>query len=115
MTGLEIYRRALALLGYWDEVGNPMTGGIGEVRAAELINQLLSDLNGGGIGSLSDEISLDNKDCDALCCGTAMLIALAEGDSAKNSLFTELYNAKRAAAKSRREMIGDVLPSVSAE
>jgi hypothetical protein len=38
------------------------------------------------------------------------MLALVEGDGAKNEIFTKIYNSKRAAALSKVEKIQDKLP-----
>ncbi len=113
MTGNEIYKRVLGLLGYLNT--NTVSGGTDNFlkRALDIINQICLDLKIPQIKLLSDKIEADAKKLDALCYGTAMLMALVEGDGAKNEIFTKLYNAKRASALSSGEKIEDKLPFVS--
>ena len=59
---------------------------------------------------LSDELAVSKEFFDALCCGTAMLLSLAEGDGGKNAVFTQLYEAKRAKALAKVSIIEDRLP-----
>lgn len=110
MTGNEIYRRVLGLLGYLNTNTVNASAENFLKRALDIINQLCLDLNIPQIKLLSDKIEADSKKLDALCYGTAMLMALVEGDGAKNEIFAKLYNAKRAAALSTKEKIEDKLP-----
>lgn len=110
MQGLDIYNRAMNLLGYTGENGGPSNGEALAMRGKELINQLLCDFGDYHIEFLSDEISVSKEVFDALCCGTAMLISLAEGDAGKNAVFAKLYEAKRAKALSSVSIIEDRLP-----
>lgn len=113
MKGYDVYKRALNLLGY---IGSDEDQALSKSllkRSFELINQILEDLNICKISSLVDDIEASAKQLQAVCYGTAMLIAVSEGDSAKNALFAEIYNAKRSAALSGISKIEDNLPTVS--
>jgi len=113
MTGNDIYRRVLGLLGYLNtNIINANTDNFLK-RAPDIINQICLDLKIPQIKLLSDNIVADEKKLDALCYGTAMLMSLVEGDGAKNEIFTKLYNAKRASALSASEKIADKLPFTS--
>lgn len=79
-------------------------------KAAEFINQIANDLKIGEIASLSEEILCTEALAEALCCGVTMLISLDINDSEKNSVFTDIYNSKRAAALSQTDIVADVLP-----
>ncbi len=108
MTGNEIYKRALGLLGYLNgDTENFLK------RALDIINQICLDLKIPALKRLSDTLQISNQKIDALCYGTAMLFALVEGDGAKNQLFASLYNSKRATALSCSEKIEDKLPHIS--
>lgn len=110
MTGLDIYNKAIMLLGYDQSEIN--FGARDEIlpKALDIINNIIIDLNLSLIDSLADEVKGTLKQLDALCSGTAMLISLLQGDTNKNVIFTGLYNAKRAIALSGKAYIEDVLP-----
>lgn len=110
MNGYEIYRKAIIRLGY-DSSNNQRLMG----RALELINQILVDLDLDTKTSLAEEIICDKKTIDAICCGVAMLISLSESDGEKNSVFASIYNSKRAAVLSGKNMVKDVLPVAEGE
>ncbi len=113
MTGNDIYRRVLGLLGYLNtNIENANDNNLLK-RAPDIINQICLDLKIPQIERLSDTIKANDILLDALCYGTAMLMALIEGDGAKNQIFTQIYNSKRATALSQIEKIEDKLPFVS--
>lgn len=113
MTGNDVYTRTLALLGYLNT--SYLNAGMDNLlkRMPDVIEQVCLDLKMPKIYRLSDEIVATEEQCDALCYGTAMIVALMEGDGEKNELFTKIYNAKRATALSRIEKIEDKLPTAS--
>ena len=113
MTGNDLYKRTLGLLGYLNS--NMVSANKDNLlkRATDIINQICSDLRLPSISKLSDKIEANALKTDALIYGTAMLIALTEGDGAKNELFASLYNQKRAAALSQIEIVEDKLPVTS--
>lgn len=106
MSGYDIYKKSLLRLGYNDS--NISDSKIS--MAKELINQILSDLRLEEINDISSEIKTSGSHLEAICCGLAMLLSLSEGDSAKNQIFTDLYNAKRASVLSEVSFIEDKLP-----
>lgn len=109
MTGYEVYRKAAALVGVDITSENTQNSGVIR-RASDVINQICYDLRMRGIDDLSDGIrDCSEKQLDALCYGTAMLLSLSEGN-AKNSVFTDIYNAKRSAALAGRSVLKDVIP-----
>ncbi len=112
MTGNDIYRRVLGLLGYLNT--NTLTANDDNLlkRAPDIINQVCMDLKIPQIKRLSEKIEANDTAIDALCYGTAMIMALVEGDGAKNQLFTQIYNAKRSSVLSHTEKIEDKLPFV---
>lgn len=113
MTGNDVFERVSNLLGY----SNLHTVRTDKEkllkRAHEIINQICLDLKIPQINRLSDEISTNRLSLDALCYGTAMLFSLIEGDGKMNKIFTDIYNAKRSAALSKKDIIDDKLPTVS--
>ena len=64
-------------------------------------------------GSQPAEIIATEPQIEAVCYGTAMLLSLSEGETEQNRLFTQIYNAKRAAVLSEIQKIQDSLPTVS--
>lgn len=113
MTGYDIIKRAMNLLGYSGNSDDPGRA-VGETaKGAQIINQLLLDLNYGDIVSLSESLDISHSAEDALCYGTAMLLAITEGDAEKNRVFAEIYNAKRSAALAKTDTVKDCLPKVT--
>ena len=112
MTGYDIYKRASALLGYNIQNGETAENHSLTNRLPHLINQILSELKIKPIENLYDKIELTSQSQEAVCYGTAMLIALSESDGTKNQIFANIYNAKRASALSETDTVNDVLPSV---
>lgn len=110
MIGSEIYKKAMLLLGYNDIINNQSLQARFEEQGAELISQIADDLQISGIESLSSDLEINTAQREALIYGTAMLLSLVEGDSSKSRIFTELYNAKRAAALKNTAEITDVMP-----
>lgn len=113
MTGNEIFERILNLLGYLNSHTTRIDKENLLKRAPEIINQICLDLKIQQINCLSDKIEAKAEVLDALCYGTAMLMSLIEGDGALNKIFTDIYNAKRAAALSSKAMVEDKLPTMS--
>lgn len=110
MNGYDIYDKASIRLGYKGSGKNEILDSRLVGRALEFVNQISIDLKLGAVENLSDEILCSEELGEALCCGTAMLISMAEGDINKNVIFTALYNAKRAAALGECCYIKDNLP-----
>lgn len=110
MKGLDIYKKAMLLLGYNDIVNNPPLQVRFEEQGAELISQIAADLCITDVSSLSSDLAADAQQAEALIYGTAMLLSLTEGDTSKNRVFTELYNAKRAAALKKIDKITYTMP-----
>lgn len=110
MTGNDILSRVLNLLGYLNSWNTRTDNENLLKRAPDIINQICFDLKIPNITKLSDEIEATDKSLDALCYGTAMIMALVEGDGDKNKIFADIYNAKRAAALSCKDVIRDTLP-----
>ena len=91
MNGYDVYKKAVLRLGYNGSVNDRLLE-----RALELMNQILQDLKLAEIKNLSEKLNVTETQAEALCCGTAMLLALSESDGEKNRLFADIYNAKRA-------------------
>ena len=112
MTGYDVYKRALSLLSLSKE--QVFRDREAENSASlEILNQLLLDLKCREVSSLSDELNISESKREALGYGIAMMTALMLGDSAKNSLFAQFYNAKRSVALSELTHISDVLPKLT--
>ncbi len=110
MTGNDVFNRALNLLGYLNSYTTKTDNQNLLKRVPDILNQICFDLKIPNIIKLSDKIEASDKALDALCYGVAMIMALVEGDGAKNKMFTDIYNAKRAAALSSKDIIVDKLP-----
>lgn len=117
MTGNEIIKRCVDLLGYRDGAGDEDLEASAKKSAAEYINQILLDIciaNGQEyqpIERLDDTImELNAIETSALIFGVSMWIAFSVGDSEKHSVFANLYNAKRTAL-SRIDTIRDTIPN----
>lgn len=112
MTGNDVFNRVLNLLGYLNSHTVRSDNQNLLKRAIDILNQICFDLKIPNITRLSDKIEASEKALDALCYGTAMIMALVDGDGAKNKMFADIYNAKRAAALSSKDVIEDKLPKV---
>ena len=112
MTGYDVIKRAMRLLGYSGEEGDPSESNGAAEKGLEIINQLLSDLDCGVVYSLLDSLCIPKAKEEALLYGAAMLLALTEGDANKNHLFSEMYNAKRGTALAEISGVKDCLPKV---
>lgn len=109
MNGYELYNKVIARLGFKRfETGAKDSGLLS--RTLELINQICLDLNLKESKNLNENMQLTESEKEALICGVAMLFSLSEGDSEKNKIYTDLYNARRAALLSKTSQIEDVLP-----
>ncbi len=107
MSGYEIFKHAVLRLGFQDYENRLSSG------ALEFLNQICLDLKIHTVKSLSEEIEVSDDLCEALCCGVAMLLSFSEGDSEKNKLYCDLYNAKRASVLSKVCFVEDTLPKMS--
>ena len=105
MTGYDIYKKALVRLSYKD-FENKLS-----LKALEFINQICIDLKLPNVQSLSQNIDFSADVAEAVCLGLMMLLTLSEGDSEKNIIYTNLYNAKRASVLSKIVYVEDVLPN----
>lgn len=105
MNGYSLYKKAILRLGYNDAENSRLAD-----RAAEFLNQILTDLNLENTDGLSGELNLTEELCDTVVSGVAMLLALSEGDGERNELFAGIYNAKRGKFLSLSEERKDVLP-----
>ena len=111
-----IFERAVRLCGIGEEYlkGNDLADL--KTRALSAINATLFDLCGAEEhDSLAQEAAVAPGIADAAVYGTAMFLSLAYGDTDKSSLFSSVYNAKRAAAKSAVSSVNDVIPGPEAQ
>ena len=110
MTGYDIYKKACARLGISGTADEIIADSRLLSRALELVNQIAADLKIAEIKNLSDEITADAQKGEAICCGVAMLLSLSDGNSEKNQIYTNIYNAKRATVLSHLTQVEDNLP-----
>lgn len=114
MTVSSIYNSVVKLLGYNNTYLSVEDNDILKKRTVEFVNRLGYDLfKMPPVDSFLQEFNLPSEYKEALIYGVCMLISLSEGDGDKNKLFTELYNSKRAEAKSQIMSIKDIFPSAS--
>ncbi len=113
MTGYDVLKRAMALLGFSEQSYEPIGTDKINLSGKEIINQILADLKEKEIASLSDKLVLSTGKGEAIHYGVAMLLSLSEGDTAKNQAFAGIYNAKRAEALKTTERIADVIPNIT--
>lgn len=110
-----IFERAVRLCGISEEYlhGNDLLSL--RVRALSAINSTLFDLCGAEeANTLSEDLDITPAVADAAVYGAAMFISLSHGDTDKSSLFSGVYNAKRAAVKAETGAVRDVLPETEA-
>lgn len=111
MTGNDIYLTVTTLLGFGDALSDTRNDITLRERMLVALNRIGADLcDMPPVKSLNDSVSLSSAFCEALIYGVAMLISLTDGDSEKNSIFTSLYNSKRASAKAQKAAVSDTLP-----
>ncbi len=118
-TGVQVRDRVLQLLNYTDSDGRVSTAMYGDIaaRSLALVNQIYAELHYAyrrdgfeELADLGDEIALPEWVInDVMPYGVAMLTAQSIGDADNQSMFTDLYNQKRAKLthRVRRE---DVMP-----
>lgn len=119
MTGNEMLKRALTLLGYCDAEGNVAGEQRMKLRALSVINTVYSDLfyalydkGFEPLISLTQTIELPERIlADVMPYGVASFLALGESDGDNQQLYTVLYNRKRGAIN-RQTLVQDVLPTV---
>ncbi len=113
MTGYDIYKKVLSISGYSALDQADFSQQVILERMPDIINQICFDLKIPTVNELENTIEATQKQIDALCYGVAMLLAVSEGETEKNKLFAQIYNAKRAAVLSETLLVEDKLPSVS--
>ncbi len=109
MTGYDIYKKALALMGVNTDAGGDKTV---PVSALAALNTIGTDLfEGFYISDVFEEIKIPDNAVNAFCCGVAFFTAENGGDTAAAEFFCDLYNSYRAAFKSSAEKIKNVMPT----
>lgn len=117
MTGNEMMKKALVLLGYTDSTGEISGEQRFRSRALTVINSVYADLfyirNSGGfiqLDKITDNIELPERVLnDVMPYGVAAFLAQSESDGDMQQTFISLYNSKRAAL-TKSEAVGDVIP-----
>ncbi len=120
MTGKEAFRKALQLLGQTDPNGEPDVTRSAESYKLGLaaVNQIVAELSLAESGvlappltSLQQTVPLTEPTArTVLPYGVAMLVAAAENDSDKQSVFAALYDGHRAACCRTYTRRVDTLP-----
>ena len=109
MTVRQIFDNARILLGY-----SLSTHSAAEYPflfdALFIFNGIYTDLFGKTAESIESVITLSATELDAVYYGIAMLIATYAGDTPRQNMLTEIYNAKRARIKSAISSVQNVLP-----
>lgn len=117
MTGSEMMKKALVLLGYTDGNGEISGEQRFRSRAITVLNSIYSDLfytaHSGGftpIEKITDSIELSERELnDIMPYGVAGLLAQSESDGDQQQTFIALYNSKRAAL-TQSGAVEDVIP-----
>lgn len=120
MTGKEVFRQALQLLGYTDNSGEPDSRRGTEIYKTGLAvtNQIIAELSVAQSGmlpppltSLQQEVPLDEQTArTVLPYGIAMLLAATANDGDNQAVFAALYDGHRAACCHAYTRRTDVLP-----
>lgn len=120
MTGKEAFRRAMWLLGYTDQNGQPDSrrGAENYQAGLSVVNQIVAELSvlesgilAPPLTSLQQPVPLTEQTARTILpYGIAMLIAAAENDGDKQSVFAALYDGHRAACCREHIRRIDVLP-----
>lgn len=117
MTGSEMMKKALVLLGYTDSTGEISGEQRFRSRAITVLNGVYADLfyaiNGTGfvpISHVTDKIELPERVLnDVMPYGVAAFLAQSESDGDQQQTFIALYNAKRASL-TKMTTTRDVIP-----
>ena len=117
MTGNEMMKMALTVLGYTDSTGEISGDQRFRSRALTVLNGVYSDLfyikhRDGFIPlkNTTDNIVLPERELnDVMPYGVAAFLAQSESDGDQQQTFILLYNSKRAAL-TQSEAVGDVIP-----
>lgn len=112
MTANDVLQAALALMGEerYNELGYGSEGFC--VRGLHFVNRIAEDLCAAEpISDINAQISVPQSAQSAAAYGVAMLLALSEGDTARNETFGNIYNGLRAAVKGKICSVRDTLPN----
>lgn len=121
-TAKDVLERAMMLCGYVNREGVPDHLRDADIykRGLAMVNQIYSDMffaetpdeAFAPLRSMEQEIPLSAR-CvnDILPYGVAMLLAGAEGDASNQSIFSYVYNQKRAGGVKTARTIADMLPT----
>ena len=131
MTGYDIIKKAMELLGYTASNGNLQLNARISSKSLAVVNVIYSDLwhvcYGGEtdcfasarndikefvpLENIHEEINLPERAInDVMIYGVASFIAQSESDGDQQQIYTTLYNQKRASL-SKKETVQDVLPN----
>ncbi len=120
MTGQEVFKRAMRLLGYTDAAGEIDSARYAELhkRALATVEQLTGELSlaesgelAAPLGSLREELPLSEETARLVMpYGVAMWLAAAQGDGDRQQLFASLYDQRRASVRHGYERRCDTLP-----
>lgn len=121
-TGMDVFKRAMSLLGY-----TGIDGAVDGAQSAELlrrgldiINQVLCDLwplektiQFMPMASIHEDVPLAVETVEGIMpYGVAMFLAQADGDGANQQFYAALYQQKRNAVRRYKRRRRDVLPAV---
>ena len=104
----DIYRAALELMGYGYDSDVSADFPLPH-KPLSVCNRVFTDLGLPTADSLEQPIEIEPETAEAACYGIAMFICIFSGDSARQPLYTGIYNSKRAKVLSRTEKIKDVM------
>lgn len=109
MTGYDIFKRVCLLLGYHDMAEN--ADNVKITAFSGMLKQIGEDLQIEGIKNMTDSITADKKQIEALIYGCAMLFSASLNDSGCAQMYSKIYNGKRSGALSKTDIRLDVLPN----
>lgn len=104
----DIYISALKFMGYGYNSDISADFPLPE-EPLDLCNRALLDIGLKAAQNLEEEINAEPEILETLGYGVAMFVCIFTGDSVRQPIYTNIYNAKRAKALSRIEKIKDVM------
>lgn len=120
MTGQEVFRQALRLLGYTDTRGEPDSVQHTELykRGLPMLNQIVCDLSAietdavaAPLSTFHEPLPLGERAAREVApYGLAMLLAASQGDGDQQAFFAALYDQKRSGVRRSFEQRTDRLP-----
>ena len=121
-TGMDVFLRAMSLLGYTGIDGVVDAAQSAELvrRGLNIVNQVLADLwplektiQFTPMASIHEDVPLSVKAVEGILpYGVAMFLAQAEGDGTNQQYYASLYQQKRNAVRRYPRRRQDVLPTV---